>query len=145
MEEPTLQNQNGGTADADRPLSELARQLSEESSRLARLEVELAKAEVAHKGKQIGLGAGAFGIAGVIAFFAIGALTAAAILGLAELVSGWLAALLVGATLGLWAGFLALAGKERIGAGTPPTPEQAIESTKQDIKAAKRGAKEARS
>jgi len=40
------------------------KQLSEQSSRLARQEVELAKAELAVKGKRAGIGAGIFGGAG---------------------------------------------------------------------------------
>ena len=42
-------------------VAELVKQLSEQTSRLARLEVELAKAELAVKGKRAGLGVGMFG------------------------------------------------------------------------------------
>ena len=41
--------------------AELVKQLSEQTSRLARLEVQLAKAELAAKGKRAGLGVGMFG------------------------------------------------------------------------------------
>jgi len=108
------------------------------------MEVELAKAEVGEKGKQIGLGAGAFGGAGALGFYALGALTAAFILALAEGVTDWLAALIVALIYAAIAGILALLGKQRVDAGTPPVPERAIESSKQDVEAAKRGAKEAR-
>ena len=63
-------------------MAELVKQLSEQTSRLARQEVELAKAELAVKGKRAGVGAGMFGGAGVFGFYALGALVAAAILGL---------------------------------------------------------------
>ena len=50
--------------------------LSDQTSSLAHKEVELAKAEVAQKGKRLGIGAGAFGAAGIIGVFAFGAVTA---------------------------------------------------------------------
>jgi hypothetical protein len=134
---------NGSTTD-ERSLSELVKQLSDQSTRLARMEVELAKAELQQKGKQIGIGAGAFGGAGAIGFYALGALTATFILALAEAVAPWLAALIVTVVYAAIAGILALMGKKRIEAGSPPTPERAIESTKEDVEVAKRIAKEAR-
>jgi hypothetical protein len=134
---------NGSTTD-ERSLSELVKQLSDQSTRLARMEVELAKAELQQKGKQIGIGAGAFGGAGAIGFYALGALTATFILALAEAVAPWLAALIVTVVYAAIAGILALMGKKRIEAGSPPTPERAIESTKEDVEVAKRSAKEAR-
>lgn len=130
--------------DDTRSIAELVSDLTEQSSALARKEVELAKAEVAAKGKQLGIGAGAFGAAGVVGLYALGALVAAAILALATAVDAWLAALIVAIVLGAAAGVMALVGKRRIEAGSPPVPEHAITSTKQDIEAAKRGAKEGR-
>ena len=80
-----------GGSQSDASLAELVKQLSEQSSRLARQEMELAKAEMTAKGKQAGIGAGMFGGAGMIGFYALGALIAAAILGLATAVASWLA------------------------------------------------------
>src|SRR5947208_10560485 len=81
-------------------VAELVKQLSEQTSRLARQEVELAKAELTAKGKRAGIGAGMFGGAGVFGFYAVGALTATAILALATAVAAWLGALIVTAVLG---------------------------------------------
>lgn len=134
---------NGSRAD-QQSLSELTRQLSEQTTTLARMEVELAKAELQEKGKQIGIGAGAFGGAGLFGFYAFGALTATLILALAEAVDPWLAALIVTVVYAAIAGVLALVGRGRVEKGTPPTPERAIESTKEDVETAKRSAKEAR-
>jgi hypothetical protein len=72
-------------ADRDASASDLVRQLSDQTSRLVRQELELLKAELSIKGKQAGVGAGLFGGAGVFALFAFGALTAAAIAGIAAL------------------------------------------------------------
>jgi hypothetical protein len=136
-----MERQNGIS---DQSLAELLRQLSEQSSRLAHQEVELAKAEMNIKAKRLGAGVGAFGAAGLIGLFALGALTAAAILALAIVLDAWLAALIVAAVYGLVAGILALAGRKEVRAGSPPAPERAIESTKRDIEEAKRSAKTAR-
>jgi hypothetical protein len=66
------------------------------------------------------------------------------ILALAEAVDPWLAALIVTAVYSAIAGVLALVGRSRVQEGTPPTPERAIESAKEDVETAKRSAKEAR-
>lgn len=114
-------------------IAELVQQLSEQTSLLARQEVELAKAELTEKGKRAGIGVGMFGGAGVFVFYALGALTAAAILGLSKAVAAWAAALIVAAVLGVLAGILALQGKNKVEQATPPIPEQAAESVKEDV------------
>lgn len=125
-------------------LSELLQQLTEQTTRLAQKEIELAKAEMAVKGKRIGIGAGAFSVAGLLALLALGALTAAAILGLATGMEGWLAALIVAAVYLLLAGASALVGRSKVQAVTPPVPEQAVKSVKEDIEETKQKAKEGR-
>src|SRR5579884_2929258 len=129
---------------SDASIADLVKQLSEQTSRLARQEVELAKAELAIKGKRAGLGAGMFGGAGMLGFYLVGALVAAAILGLATAVAAWLAALIVAAVLGVIAGLLALQGKNKVQQATPPVPERATESVKEDIEWAKTRAQAAR-
>ncbi len=128
----------------DRPVAELVRQLSDQTTTLVRQEIELAKAEMTAKGKQVGIGAGAFGGAGVIGLYAVGAITAALILALSTAVAGWLAALIVGVVYAAIAGVLALIGKKKTQAGAPPVPERAISSTKEDVEWAKTRAKTAR-
>ncbi len=63
----------------ERSVSELMQQLTEQTTRLAQKEIELAKAEMAVKGKRLGIGAGAFSAAGLIPRFSLGAPTAAAL------------------------------------------------------------------
>jgi MFS family permease len=125
-------------------LAELVKQLSEQSSRLARQEVELAKAELAVKGKRAGIGAGMFGGAGMLGFYGLGALIAAAILALATAMTAWLAALIIAVVLAAIAGVLALQGKTKVQQATPPVPEQATESVKEDVQWAKTKAQQAR-
>ena len=118
-------------------MAELVKQLSEQTSRLARQEVELAKAELAIKGKRAGMGLGMFGGAGAFAFYALGALVAAAILGLSTAVKAWLAALIIAVVLLLIAGIAALIGKNKVQEATPAVPEQTAESVKTDVEVAK--------
>ena len=136
--------ERGPGAASEASLAELIKQLSEQSSRLARQEVELAKAELAYKGKRAGLGAGMFGGAGAFGFYGLGALTAAAILALATAITAWLAALIIAAVFGAIAGILALQGKNKMQQATPPVPEAATESVKEDVQWAKTRAQQAR-
>jgi hypothetical protein len=128
----------------DHSLSELLQTLGDQSSRLARQEIELARAEMSAKGKQVAFGVGAFSASGLLALLALGALTAAAILALATGMAGWLAALIVAVAYLLLAGVAALVGKARVEKGTPPVPERAIESVKDDVEATKQRVKETR-
>ena len=85
-----------------------------------------------------------FGGAGTFGFYAVGALVAAAILGLATAVSAWLAALIVAVVLGIMAGLLALQGRNKVAQASPPVPEQATESVKEDVQWTKSRAQAAR-
>ena len=121
-------------------VAELVKQLSEQTSRLARQEVELAKAEVAAKGKRAGIGAGLFGAAGIVGFYAVGAVVAAVILALSTMLAGWLAALIVGVVLLAVSAAAALLGKGRLQRATPPVPDQAVGSLKADVEEIKQRA-----
>lgn len=132
------------TATDDRSLADLARQLSLQTTQLARQEVELAKAELREKGKRAGAGAGLFGGAGALGFYALGALTACFIAALSEVFDVWLAALVVTAVYGLLAAILAWRGKAKVQQATPPVPERAMASVKEDVRFTKQRAHEAR-
>ena len=131
-------------ADHDRSLSDLARQLSMQTTELVRHEVELAKAELRDKGKRAGVGAGMFGSAGALGVYALGALTAAIIAGIAEALPVWASALIVAALYGAIAGILALRGKNKVQQAPPPLPEQTVQSVKEDVRYTKQRAQEAR-
>jgi len=137
-------NGNGGEDLRDRPIGDLLKQLSEQTTSLVRHELELAKAEVSEKGKKAGAGAGMFGGAGVSALLGLGALTAAAITLLDNAMSTQLAALIVGVVWLAIAGVLALQGRNKVQEATPPVPEQATESVKEDVQWAKTRAQSAR-
>jgi MFS family permease len=117
----------------ERPVGDLVKDATEQAQTLVRQEVELAKAELAEKGKQAGIGAGMFGGAGFFGLFAFGALTAAFIAAVDLAVPFWAAALVVAAAYGAIAGILALIGKNKVQAATPPVPEEAVETVKEDL------------
>jgi hypothetical protein len=131
-------------ADADQPVAALLRDLSEQTSTLVRKELELARLEMTEKGKRAGIGVGMFGGAGVVGLYALGVLIAAAVLALATAITPWLAALVIAVICGAIAGGLALMGKSKVSQATPPLPEQATESVKEDVRWTKAKAKEAR-
>jgi membrane protein len=124
-------------AEDDRPLGELVQDLSRQTSTLIRQEMRLAQAELTEKGRHAGKGAGMFGGAGLVALYGVGALIAAAILGLATVIEPWIAAAAIGAGLLVIAGILALTGKKELDEANPPKPEQALESVHQDVETVK--------
>jgi len=131
-------NNNNSNPDLrDRPVGELLKQLSEETTTLVKQELELAKAEMAEKGKQAGTGAGLFGGAGVTGLLALIALTLTLIYLLGTAMEDWIAALIVTALWGAVAGVLALTGKKKLQEAGPPVPEQTVETVKEDVEWAK--------
>ena len=112
---------------------ELVKRLSEQVSVLVRGELKLAQLEMTRKGKQAGIGAGMFGVGGLIALYGLACLLACAILGLSRVLEPWLAALIVGAALLLVSGVAALLGKARLKKAAPLVPAQATDSVKADV------------
>jgi len=112
---------------------DLVKQLTQQVSTLVRQEVELAKVEMADKGKKAGVGLGMFGGAGVAALLGLGALTAFLILVLHQAIPAWAAALVVTVIWGAVAGVLALQGREKVKEVGTPIPEQTAESVKEDV------------
>jgi hypothetical protein len=127
----------GPASPQERSAAELVKELSELVPRLVRNELKLAQVETTQKGKQVGIGAGAFAGSGVIALYAVGCLLACAIIALSGAVKAWLAALIVGAVLLAVSGIAALIGKSRLSKGTPPVPKEAIGSVQADVQEVK--------
>ena len=121
----------------DRSIGELVKQLADQTSTLVRQEMELAKAEVAQKGRQAGKGAGLIGAAAVVGLLAAGTLTAFLIMLLDGALAIWLSALIVGVVFGAIAAVLALQGRKRVQEAGPPVPEQTVETVKEDVEWAK--------
>jgi hypothetical protein len=122
---------------------QLIAQATDDISTLIRDEMELAKRDLAESGKRLGVGAGLFGVAGTLALYGLGALIATAILGIAEALDAWLAALIVAGALFVLAAVAGLIGKMRV-RKVSKAPRQRVESVKADVAAVKSGASEGR-
>ena len=114
-------------------LGALVNDLTTRLPELIRSEIRLAQAEMAEKGKRAGIGIGMFSVAGLLAFFGLAVLIATAILGLAEALAPWLAALIVGLVLLAAAAVAGLVGKNKVAEATPAKPERAVAGIKEDI------------
>jgi uncharacterized membrane protein YqjE len=121
----------------EQSMGELFTKLSEDLSTLVRQELRLAQAEMTEKGKKAGLGAGMFGGAGLMGVLALATLTTTVIAALAKGMDVWVAALIVTAVYVAVAAVLALSGKRHVSEATPPTPEQTIDTVKEDVQWAK--------
>jgi hypothetical protein len=119
---------NGGES-----VGELVSRATRQVSDLVRAEMRLAAVELKDKGRHAGRGAGLFGGAGLVALYGAGALIAAIIAALALVMPVWLSALIVAVALFALAGVLALMGRKQAKQAVPPTPEFAMDSTRQDV------------
>ncbi len=128
----------------ERPIGEVASQLTHDLSLLVRQEMQLAKEEMRQKGRIALPGLGMIGAAGVVALCAAGAVTAFVVLVLATFLDDWLAALLTGLALGAVAAILAVLGKERVEDAGTPVPEETIETVKEDAQWMKERARSGR-
>lgn len=120
----------------------LIAQATEDISTLIRTEIALAKDDIAQSGKRVGIGVGLFGVAGTFALYGLGALVAAAVLGLANPVDPWLAALIVAGSLFVVAGIAALVGKSNV-SKVAQAPGERIESVQADVAVVKEGTRNA--
>jgi uncharacterized membrane protein YqjE len=127
---------NATTDARERPIGELIKDLSSQTSTLVRQEIELARAELQQKGKLAGKGAAMLGGAAVAALLALAALTAGLIALLDLAMATWVAALIVMALWAVVALVLAKAGQKSLQKATPPVP-QTVETVKEDIQWAK--------
>lgn len=123
-------------APQDESTGRLIAQATEDISTLIRAEMALAKDDLAQAGKRVGVGAGLFGAAGVIALYGLGVLLSAAVLGLANVTDPWLAALIVAVALFVVAGVAALLGKNNV-SKVAQAPAARVESVQADVAAAK--------
>jgi uncharacterized membrane protein YqjE len=112
---------------------ELVNRLAEQVSTLVKGELELARVELAEKGKRAGVGAGLAGAGGLLGAYGLAVLLAAAVAALALVWPVWLAALAVGVVVLLVAGVLAMLGRSQLRQAAPPTPEHTAQSVRDDV------------
>ena len=128
----------------DRPIGELLSQLAEETTTLVRQELKLFQAEMTDKGKRAGLGLGMVGAGGILALFAVAALTTCFIAALSLAMPVWVAALIVAVVYGAAAGIVAMRGKQQVQEALPPTPDQTVQTVMEDVQWAKTRAESGR-
>lgn len=80
----------------ERPLSDLFRDLMNETKILIQQEIQLLKLEMSHKAKQAGKDVGFIAVGGALAYAGLLVLLVAATLALALIIPGWASALIVG-------------------------------------------------
>lgn len=120
---------------ADASIGELMSQLSAQTSRLVRDELRLAQREFQDSAKHAGIGAGLFSVAGLLAFFGLSTVIAAAVAALSLALPVWAAALIVAAVLFAAAGVAALVSKKQV-QQVAPVP-RTVDSVKEDIREVK--------
>ena len=117
----------------DKTIGELVLDVSEQTSRLVRDEIDLAKAEISEKVNQLVRGSGVAIAAGVFAFFALILFMHALAWFLGDVLLGdniWLGYLVAGlifVAIGAGAGYYAYRSFQK---ASPPIPNQAIEEAK---------------
>jgi len=128
----------------EQPIGEVAKELTSDLSLLVRQEIELAKAEMAQKGRRAATGLGMFGGAGIVGLCAAGATTAFLVLAFSLFLPDWAAALIIGALLAAVTYLLVRQGQAQLADAGKPVPDQTIETVKEDVEWAKTRASSAR-
>ena len=134
----------GNEAMRQRPMGEIAKDLTSDVSLLVRQEIELAKAEMAQKGRKAAPGLAMLAGAALVVLCALGALTACLVLAFSLFLPDWAAALVVGALLAAVGYGLVQLGRGRLAEAGKPVPEETIETVKEDVAWAKTRASSAR-
>lgn len=120
-------------AKEDRSLGELFSGLTTEAATLIRQEIALAQTEMTQKATKLGTNVGFLVVGGAIGYAALLAILAAVIIGLANVLPLWGAALLVGVVVGIIAAILISMALKNL-KNTDLKPKETIASVKEDAK-----------
>ncbi|MEV5431049.1 phage holin family protein [Streptomyces sp. NPDC052701] len=115
----------------DRSVGQLLSDVTSDVQALFRQEIELAKAEVREEATKAGKAAGMYGGAGFAGYMVLLFLSLAAVLGLANVMDGGWAALIVAAVWAVVAAVLYQKGRTRMRT-VSPTPERTVETMKEN-------------
>ena len=113
MDDNTTQVNESQTG-TPRSLGELLVSIFDQIPALIRGEIDYTLASAKAKGKEMGVGGAALGVAGVMALFGVLMLLFAGVVGLSQVVPLWAAFLIVGGVLLLIAAIAGLIGKSRL-------------------------------
>ncbi len=115
----------------ERSLGDLFSELAAETSTLVRQEVTLAQTELTQKATSVGKNLGSLVIGGAVGYAALLAVLAAAIIGLANFIPAWAAALMVAVVVGIIA-FMLISSALKSLKTTELTPRETVKSLKED-------------
>ena len=115
----------------ERSLGELFSELASETGTLVRQEVALAQTELTAKAATVGKNVGFLAVGGAVGYAAMLAIVAGVIIGLSNLMPAWIAAILVGAVIGI-AAFVLISSALAELKKTNLKPEESVESIKED-------------
>ncbi|OQD53514.1 hypothetical protein BM536_028905 [Streptomyces phaeoluteigriseus] len=115
----------------DRSMGQLVSVVTADLQTLLRQEVELAKTEIKEEATKAGKAAGMFGGAGFAGYMVLLFLSLAAVLGLANVMDGGWAALIVTAVWAVVAAVLYQKGRQRMST-VSPKPERTVETMKEN-------------
>ncbi|WP_169946460.1 phage holin family protein [Microbispora sp. H11081] len=118
---------------AEPSLGKLVGEIGTDLSTLFRQEVALAKAEIRQEAAKAGKAAGMLGGAGFAGYMVALLVTLAVVFGLGNVMDPAWAALIVAAVWAVAGGVLFARGRERM-REVNPTPEQTIETLKEDVR-----------
>lgn len=117
---------------AEPSVGKLVGEIGEDLSKLFRQEIELAKAEIRQEATKAGKAAGMLGGAGFAGYMVALLVTLAVVFGLGNVMDLAWAALIVAVVWAVIGGVLFARGRERM-REVNPTPEQTIETLKEDV------------
>ena len=120
----------------ERSLGDIFSDVTQNLTTLIRQEMDLAKTEMKQEVAKVGKGAGLFGGAGLAGWFLLLFLSLTLMYGLDEVMSRWIAALIVAVIWAIVAAVLALTGKKAIQEANPQLPETQ-QTLKEDVQWAK--------
>jgi uncharacterized membrane protein YqjE len=112
-------------------IGELIGNISSDLSELFRQEVELAKVELRQEATKAGKAAGMLGVAGFAGYLAVVLLSFAAVFGLANVMDGGWAALIVAVVWAIVGAVLYAAGRKRLKT-VDPMPRRTVDTLKED-------------
>ena len=120
----------------ERSIGELFSQLANDTSRLVRQEVLLAKVELGQKATEVGKRVGLMALGGGVAYAGLLAIIASLILLLGQFMSVWLSALIVG-VVAVGTGYFVIQQHLNALKRLDPTPRATVDTLKEDKEWAK--------
>ncbi len=115
----------------ERSLGDLFSELAAETGILVRQEVALAQTELTQKATSVGKNVGFLVVGGAVGYAALLAVLAAVVIGLANFIPAWAAALILGVIVGIVA-FLMVSSALKSLKTTELTPHETVKSLKED-------------